>query len=276
MAVAAHTIRDFANPPVIETVLSVQFSPLSKFSIPHSGLYWQRVRDRFPRIELRPPVAHVKEEFGSREASVASQFSIELVPAVGLQVRCWFLDQKGNKFVQVQNDRFIYNWQKVTGNETYPRYETVRSNFREEWERFREFLKDENLGVPEVDQCEVTYVNHIEYGKGWKSFGELNKVISAWSGKYSGEFLPSPEKVNTNVTYRLPDGKGRLHIALGPVIRARDAKEVLQLNLTARGAPASSETEDIIEWLNLGRKWIVEGFTDLTTDEMHRIWGRTK
>src|SRR6059036_832164 len=142
MAKQAHAIRDFTNPPVIETVLSVQFAPLSKFSIPHFGLYWQKVRHKFPRTELRPPVAHVKEQFGSGEEKAAIQFSIEFVPATALQVRCWFLDQKGNRFLQVQNDRFIHNWQKVAGDETYPRYESVRSDFVEEWVRFRQFLSE--------------------------------------------------------------------------------------------------------------------------------------
>ena len=276
MSAPKHTIRDFTNPPVVETVLSVQFAPLSKVSIPDMGLYWQKIRHEFSRIELRPPVAHVKEEFVSDPAKAAAQFNFELVPATELQIRCWFLDKKGNKFLQVQNDRFIHNWQKVTGDEIYPRYETVRSKFEEEWVRFCEFLKEENLGTPVVDQCEVTYVNHIEYGKGWKSYAELNKVIAPWSGTSSGEFLPAPEKVNLNVTYLLPDNLGRLHISLLPVIRARDAKEVLQLNLTARGAPASPENKDIYEWLDLGRKWVVEGFTDFTNGEMHKTWGRTK
>jgi hypothetical protein len=67
--------------------------------------------------------------------------------------------------------------------------------------------------------------------------------------------------------------QGRLYISLQPVIRARDAMEVLQLNLTARGAPASSKTDDAFEWLDLGRQSIVEGFTDFTTEEMHNLWG---
>ena len=36
---------------------------------------------------------------------------------------------------------------------------------------------------------------------------------------------------------------------------------------------SSSKTEDVFNWLDLGRKWIVQGFTDFTTDEMHREWG---
>ena len=274
MSSQPHTIRDFAEPPVIETVLSVQFAPLSKLSIAHFGLYWEKIRREFKRTEVRPPLGHIKEEFTRGAVSGMPQFGLELVSEPTM--RCWFLDEPGNQILQVQKDRFIHNWQKVSGKETYPRYEAVRAKFEQEWQRFCAFLEEEQLGTPEINQCEVTYVNHIEYEKGWKSFGELNKVLACWSGSYSGTFMPAPERVNLNVVYLLPDNQGRLHISLQPVIRARDAKEVLQLNLTARGAPSSSETADIFRWLDIGRQWVVEGFTDFTTKEMHRLWRRTK
>lgn len=274
MSATAHTIRDFTDPPVIETVLSFQFAPITGFSVPHFGLYWRKIRNEFKRTAIHPPIGSVREDFTPGRMTGIPQIGIELVTEPN--VRCWFIDEKGNQLIQVQNDRFIHNWQKVSGDEVYPRYESVRSKFEQEWQRFCAFLKEENLAIPEVNQCEVTYVNHIEYEKGWKSFGELNKVITCWSGSHSGTFLPAPEKVNLNVSYVLPNNRGRLHISLQPVIRARDAKEVLQLNLTARGAPASSETAEIFRWLDIGRQWVVEGFTDFTTKEMHKLWGRTK
>ena len=226
-----HTIRDFDDPPVIETVLAVQFMPITGLLIPHFGLYWKNIRDEFKRVQIRPPLENVKEVFPSSGVRGIQQFGVELLPEP--PVRCWFLDEKGNQLLQVQKDRFIYNWQKVGGDEIYPRYESVRAKFEEEWRRFCLFLQEEKLGTPEVSQCEVTYVNHIEYEKGWKTFGELNKVVACWSGSYSGTFLPAPEKVNLNISYVLPDNQGRLHISIQPVIRARDAKELLQLNLTA-------------------------------------------
>lgn len=269
-----HTIHDFSKPPVVETVLSVQFTPLSGFSIAHFGLYWQKIREEFKRVEVRPPVAHMKEDFSRGAIRGMPQFGLELVSEP--EIRCWFMDEPGNQILQVQKDRFIHNWQKITGDEIYPRYEAVRGTFDRQWRRFCDFLTEEKLGKPEVNQCEVTYVNHIEYDNGWKTFGELNKVIAPWSGSYSGSFLRAPEKVSLNATYVFPDNKGRLYVFLQPVLRTRDAKEVLQLNLIARGAPSSSETGDLLQWLDLGREWIVKGFTDFTTKEMHKHWGRTK
>jgi hypothetical protein len=59
-----------------------------------------------------------------------------------------------------------------------------------------------------------------------------------------------------------------------PAIRRTDAKEILQLNLTARGKPESSTLQHLLDWLDLGHEWIVNGFTDFTTKAMHDHWGK--
>jgi uncharacterized protein (TIGR04255 family) len=270
--VATHTIHDFIEPPVIETVLSVQFVPIEGFTLAHVGLYWETIREEFERFETRPPLGHVKETFSNNPRDIGFSFSA----TNEIPFRAWFLDKQGNQIIQVQKDRFIHNWQKISGTEVYPRYENVSGKFQVEWERFNAFLAKEGLARPEINQCEVTYVNHIEYEKGWKGYGELSKVISLWSGKPSGDFLRSPENINLNVTYRIPDNLGRLHVGMQPVLRARDAKEILQLNLTARVVPTTTSPDEVHKWLDLGRVWVVEGFNDITTPEIRKAWGQTK
>ena len=105
-------------------------------------------------------------------------------------------------------------------------------------------------------------------------YNEVNKAISYWSGTSSGNFLPETEKVSFKTSFVIPDKKGRLHVTLEPAIRRRDAQEVLQLSLTARGKPLSSGLKGILEWFDLGHEWIVWGFTDFTTKDMHKFWGR--
>jgi hypothetical protein len=39
---------DFADPPVVEVALSVQFDPLSALRTPQIGLLWAEYRTRFP------------------------------------------------------------------------------------------------------------------------------------------------------------------------------------------------------------------------------------
>jgi uncharacterized protein (TIGR04255 family) len=271
-AVSDSGLPDFAQPPVDETALSLQFAPIPGFSIPHFGLYWERVRGEYPRFEIKSPIANVTEHLGSG-APIGRQIGLEFV--TGPELRCWYLDQSRTRLVQVQRDRFVHNWRKVAGTESYPRYPSLRASLVREWERFCDFLKDEKLERPKINQCEVLYVNNIEYEKGWNGYGELNKVVASLATpKAKGKFLPSPERVSMQVTYRLEGNAGRLYVSLSPVIRGRDGKEVLQMTLTARGAPKSSSDEDVLSWLDLGRKWVVRGFSDFTTSEIHKVWGK--
>ncbi len=271
MANTKRTLPEFELPPVIETVLSVQFQPLAKFTVPHFGLYWAKIRDQYPNIRAGPPLGPATEVFGGERKKPA--IGIQLVE--GDDVRCWFIDSTQTHLIQVQRDRFILNWRKITGTEVYPRYHNFKPRFVEEWRRFCAFLEELSLGIPEVNQCEVTYVNHFEFGNEWKSYAELPQVLSCWKGMSSGSLLAEPEFVQFNSRYLLPQQKGRLHVSFQPVFRARDAKEVLQLKLTVRGKPDSMQLDDVLKFFDLGREWIVKSFTELTTAEMHRLWRRT-
>ena len=271
MAASGRTLPDYGQPPVVETLLGVQFSPLANFSIPHFGLYWAKIRQDYPNYQVLPPLGQRVEQFGSGLVQ-RPKIGVELISIP--EVRCWFIEKSGAMLTQVQRDRFIHNWRKVEPNDVYVHYDRIRPRFTEEWKRFCEFLNDADLGTPEINQCEITYVNHIELGKGWSSYGDLNKVVAFWTGDSSGNFLPAPESVNIGARYVLPEKRGRLHIEAQPAIRPHDAKEILQVNLTARGKPESSDLQKILDWFDLGHEWIVRGFTDFTAKEMHNIWER--
>ena len=187
------------------------------------------------------------------------------------EARCWFIDQSRTEVLQVQRDRFIRNWRKITGNEPYPSYDFLKPRFERDWVRFIEFLDREEIARPEVNQCEVTYINNLPVTI--ETLGEANRFARALSS-LSGEFLPEPETARLDVRYVMGDKKGRLYIRVQPAIRRDNAQPVLQLSLTARGTPGSSRLEDIRAWFDLGHEWIVRGFTDFTRSDMHLVWER--
>lgn len=267
------TLPDFEDPPVVETVLGVEFAPLEKWGIPHFGLFWSEIRSEYPRFEVQPPLDSQIEKF-SKEVGQPRMVRFEVLSQP--PVRCWFIDQSGRRILQVQNDRFVHNWRKVGTAETYPHYENIRPIFEPEWERFCRFLESNEVGTPAVRQCEVTYVNHLDQGQGWQTFADLGSVIPCLSGNPTGRFLPVPEDVGLKVRYLMPSDQGRLHIQLQPAIRHADAKEILHLTLTARGRPASSDLADVLNWFDLGREWVVRGFADFTSAKMHDLWRRKK
>jgi len=259
----------YDRPPVSETVLGIEFEPLRGWGIPHFGLFWNEIRADYPKFVVQPPLASQIERFGTDAR----------VPALTVEfgdpgrARCWFFHENDVHLLQVQDSRFLLNWRKLSSDTTYPHYSEFRPHFEREWLRFREFVRGADLGPLTVVQCEVSYVNFLPRGEGWNEHSDLHKVISAWSGKSA--WLPAPESVALSSRYVLPEEQGRLHFALQPVVRNTDAKEGVQLTLTARGAPRSTDVQGILNFFDLGHEWIVRGFTDLTAAHMHKIWGRT-
>lgn len=260
----------FRYPPVIETLLSVQFARLEKFSIPYFGLFWSEIRDAYPEQEVQPPVGQEVEQFGQPPGPLTLNLALVQEPLA----RCWFISREGDQLIQVQRDRFIRNWRKppeAPESREYPEYRVLRPRFEADWLKFVQFLEREGIGRPEVNQCEVTYVNHIPVGDG--SFGKLDGMLRILAAP-GGGFLPEPEILSLDVRYVMHDKRGRLHVTLHPAIRRHDGERVIQLTLTARGRPASAAHADVMAWLDLGHDWVVSGFADLTTRSMHDQWER--
>ena len=273
MAQQKRTLPDYNKPPVNEVVLGVQFDTIPNFSAVHPGLYWQRIRDRYPNLSVHPPIAITKEKFGDfvvPEAKLQAQFSSS--PPVP---RCWFLDESGNRLIQLQPERYHHNWKKVTGKEEYPHYEEIFPEFRDQWQAFLDFVNDEGLGVLKLNHWEVTYVNHIYPGEGFKDFGELYKILPFLSYNILSGNLISPESINLSMAYPYPEKLARLHIDILKAYRRSDSVPLLQFRLTARGQLVSNDNDDLYECLNFGHETIVENFTELTSSEAHKLWERT-
>jgi uncharacterized protein (TIGR04255 family) len=268
-------LPDFRKPPLAETVLSLQFEPVAGMTTAHVGLLWERLRKQLPVIEEHPPLPAIFEKF-EPPSPAQVEVTFEEKPPMP---RVWFLNQARSELIQVQADRFIHNWRKMEGLDPYPRYEPIRDKFRDEVAALEEFLRDEKLGALAVNQCEVTYVNHIEPYSVWERHGEVEKALVMCSRLGSTSFLPEPEDVALRMRFVIPGQNGnpigRLHAVVQPAWKKSDNSPILILTLTARGAPIGEGIEGAFSFFNLGRSWIVKGFADLTTPEMQRMWERT-
>jgi uncharacterized protein (TIGR04255 family) len=268
-------LPDFRKPPLAETVLSLQFESIAGLTTAHIGLLWQRFRDRFPLIEEQPPLSPILEKFGPPSPAQV-EVTVEEKPPVP---RLWFLNQDKTELIQVQADRFIHNWRKMQGIEPYPRFEPIRDKFRNEVATLVQFLEDEGMGTPVVNQCEVTYVNHIEPSGVWERHGQMERVLANWSaGPEEHRFLPEAEDGGVRLRFVMHDeaGKpvGRLHVISQSAWKKTDNTPIMVLNLTARGEPIGEGIEGAFRFFEVGRRWIVKGFADLTTTPMHRVWER--
>jgi uncharacterized protein (TIGR04255 family) len=269
-------LPDFTNPPVVEVALSVQYAPLEKFRIAQMGQLWGEFKEKFPKTEEHAPLGAAWEKF---EPIALPEVGIKLeasdVPPVP---RLWFVNEEETELIQVQQDRFAHNWRKRGERDKYPRYESIRKSFKSELEEFRGFLLREKIGEITPDQAEVTYVNHISPNEAWQNHGQVGEVVTVWTERYSDSFLSAPEDVLFRTRFRIRDADkkplGRLHVVLQPAFSRIDQKPIFVLTLTARGGPLGSGIDAAMKFLDLGREWIVRGFTSITSPRAHQIWGR--
>lgn len=264
---------NFDRPPLNEVVLSLQSELVKGFTTPYLGLFWSRIRDSYPETQTQPPLDPVVEQFegAPKPASVMPFRVLETIETP----RCWFLTRGGQQLVQLQQDRLILNWRRIEAGDVYPRYERLRPELERVANELVLFLEKEGIGSVVPNQCEVSYINHIEAAE-WAQRGELHRVLSFW-GRISETGLPDPEDATAALRFVIDEGGrklGRLHVSVKSAARRSDGKPVLVLELTARGKPLSTDLKGALQFMDRGRDWIHKAFLALTSREAQRdLWG---
>ena len=255
------TLPSYKNPPVNEVCCGMKFHASDKLRIPHIGLLWEKFRADYPIIQHAIPIASVKGD-------------ILVDRTTGLPIpRVWFINELDDELVQFQTDRFYFNWRRKKQRD-YPRYGYVIDKFEKVHNIVKSVFCDLELGELNPIEYELSYTNHIPKGQGWDTIDDFSKIFSDFVWKQANErFLPNPEKVAWQAEFPL-QGKGSLTVDLKQAIRFEDKVPVLLLELKARGIDESMSKEGIREWFDLAHKWIVRGFTDLTTSEIQKVWKR--
>jgi len=271
-------IPSFKSPPLNEVVLGVQYDAIETFNIATYGLLWERFKDEFPNIEQQMPLEPQFEKIGGRPSFEGfRRFMIEQrsIP----MPRAWFISDNKQDLVQIQPDRFIRNWRSINGEgNKYPRYERyMRDRFLKNLELLDSFYQETGLGKIQPNQCEISYVNHIDASC---AHNNLSKTFVGWSDQYDISDLADIEDINLNIKHTIKsdagDFLGRLHIKIMPAFKATDDSPIFLMELTVRGRPLGNELKDVINFMDLGRETIVRAFAKITTSEMHQVWERER
>ncbi len=264
-------LPEYDAPPLDEVVMGIQFAPLSRFRQAHLGVYWSRIRDRYPLLEDHAPIFQQVEP----QDIVPSQPSFTLdFSTTNPFTRSWYLTDDRRTIIQLQRDKFVRNWRRIDGEGTYPRYQPLVDAFRKDWLDYLDFNRVEDTGDVSVNQCEFSYINRIERGSGWERFADLSHVFAFMKPTKSAGFLPEPELVTWTVQFRMPDGKSRLYAKMSPAFRPHDFKMVLSLELIVRGEPSGKDESSVFAWFDTAHDWIVRAFDEITGPDMHRLWGK--
>jgi uncharacterized protein (TIGR04255 family) len=245
----------FLNPPLTEVVCGVVFDA-PEFSSVHFGVYWDRIRQRFPERPMDQPPLTAVDVFG-----------LSLLPPLR---RVWFESEDKKELVQLQADRFYYNWRKQSEGNDYPRFKYIYPKFKKEWDNFHQWCTEE-VGLLVPAQYELTYSNQIDKKFGWTGAVDNQKIFTFEGRDWNG-FLSPPESHVFTLQFALPDGSGTLTVNGRQVVQGIEQEAVMLLELTAR----SSEDEiDLDEWFGLAHNYILHGFLDLTKTSLHEKGGLT-
>lgn len=266
----------FDAPPVIETVLSIQFSRFQNFSNAHAGWFWKNYLDdeHWISVQETPRLPDQFERFGEDKkwAPKGGTLSLRSAPVAE---RLQIIRDDEERMIQIQDSRFIYNWRKGAGQ--YPSYDQLLPEFKKQFEKFEKFALDSGNPPLSLNQWEVTYVNHIPIGELWSSAGDWPQILT---GLYWPPARPDKQKIDTLKgawSYILGDNLGRLHITLEHVrLLGQDGQDILSIQLTARGPLESGKIETFEDGFNLGHESIVLSFADITSELAHTHWKRTK
>ncbi len=263
----------YTAPPVNEVYLAVQFESPVADERTALAEFWPRVLEQFPGLERQPALPRIGEQFDT--PPTPPPFPFEIGTAAPPQ-RYWFVSGDSNRLLQVQPDRFLFNWRKVRPEDDYPRYSTLRPEFEQSFATFLDSLPPEKRDGATADWCEIGYINHVE-ARGDTAFSHLplSRVLRFVDQPPSDALAPAEDmQVQFRKVIRDQDRPtGRLYFTAAAGFRAHDQVPIYVIQLFMRGRPEGNDMNDIVNFFDRGRELIVSGFTEATTQEMHDAWG---
>jgi uncharacterized protein (TIGR04255 family) len=157
-------LPDLKNPPIVEVVCGLVFQPLPELDQMLLGHYWSTKRASYPGREIHPPVR--------------SHSGLMIHEGVA-PLRAWLIDKTEQFVIQVQSDRFYFNWRRRRGN--YPRFgdheggQGVLTRTLSEFDEFCTYCKKELGQTPKVATAEMAKIDIVHYA----DIFELEKLIPA-------------------------------------------------------------------------------------------------
>ena len=257
-------LPQYANPPLDEVVIGLQFESIAEYSAINAGEIWKIFSAEFPKVQERPLLEPNFETFGGAIPQNSIRFQVG-APSTGS--RLWFISQEEDHLIQYQSDRFLANWRKRPRSHEYPRFDNIFGNFTESLEKFERYVNKKFDQALNFNQGEISYINLIEVDE----FTDGKKWFSIWKG---GEFDIESLSINFNEIIKSNDGEpeARFIHEIQPIMSVDRKKKAYRLSLTVRGQPIHNDKESMLNFILRGRENIVLRFDEITTEFAHEKW----
>lgn len=254
----------FKNPPINELVIALYHLPIIELKAQHIGLYWDRIRGRYPECAQQQLVIP-----NPSDPQPFSEVPGEIFPLP----RFWFSNPANPLLIQIQRNAFILNWRRNITNE-YPHYETVMTNFRKEFDNYKNFVRElEGTGLDVVQRCELTYVNMILADESGTSLEQLMNILPSIAGLK--DIQTDNRKMvglNAAVTYRV-DQTLLINMTAKTGRHGNSQELIAVIELKAHGVPNDLSLEGTRSWYDSAHEAIYNMFLDATNKEVQKtLW----
>ena len=245
--------------------MHVVFNRLDNLLSPHFGEIWEKYKELgFENIEERMAINRTSEEFPSRVYNP----QLELIQSPDF-TRVWFTQKDKGRVVQVQKDRFIFNWYKSDESEIYSGFNSIYSEFSSLYDIFCRSVDSMGIGNIEPVQYELTYIDQIDEDNEWNKIKDVWKVFNVFN---DSEFLVDAESLILKSTFAIKDIFSRLHVSINNIVDTVNNTNKFQSEFTMRGFPVNSDKE-MLDWFNLSHGYIRHKFICLFTQSIQNdIW----
>ena len=254
----------YANPPINEVALSVQFATLENYKQAYTGELWNALgRSDFPDCQDVHPLAKL---------SPHPRFELALVEDLPLP-RVWFMHADGHGLVQFQNDRFCYNWRKNNGTgDDYQRYESIKPRFVQYYSTLVEFLKTKEITEPKLEILQLNYVNLVPMSE-IGGLAKLSDYFTVIGGGNPG--LPEIGQLQSTWRFKIDDIAAWIDVSFTLAKRRDTGEDCLKFDLVCTGNSPSSRLDDkSLSWFDNSRMWIRNVFDGIITDKAKKVWNK--
>lgn len=246
----------FSAPPINEVVFGASFKNPMLRSVDF-GLYYSTIKNEFELYSDHPPVI--------TNPNINMNFSNPLLP------RVWFEGKDKSRLIQLQQDKFFYNWRRVEGQQQgypqflqlFPEYESKLNNLNVWWsEKFKTPL--------ELKSLELTYTNHIDEKAGWKGIMDNHKIFKFLDTQNISSKYEQFDALYTSSFYS-PETDSDVLLSLKRGQRLTDMAIVAVYEITIRERNRGSLA--IADWYTNAHNVIIDFFVNTTTKEAQNKWG---
>lgn len=245
------------NAPLVEVSIGVQYSSDLLTEVEIYRFHEKYLQESFPVVQNQIRLLDIVEE----EEPSKVQPTIHISEFQSLPGRKFFISEDGTRLVQIQSNRFAFNWRAVNqGVNDYPSFENVLNEFIALLEKMNKF---KNSVLP-IDYLELTYIDHIEVEKfGTKTF-DVDMAINNFL------FNQSLRTFACEYSVWKKEIAGNLAVKFQSAYKNIDGKKLITMDSSCRGKYIGYQSPK--DWFHASHEILKLNFFNSLTDKAKDIW----